>query len=146
MLESPPISGRYFYNPIGSVSEPLFRAMMKDVLEISPDTKSEGLHEFARQGYLLVDATYTPVNDHQLSQRARNDLIMADFHLLLDDLRRHTEPDTQIVLVKANICELLERSLISRDFAVLNRGAKIPFPSNGHQARFRTAIRELLNL
>ncbi len=72
VLESPPISGRYFYNPDGSVSEPLFLAMMKDVLEIIPATKGEGLQEFANRGYLLVDATYTPVNDAQLSQRDRN--------------------------------------------------------------------------
>jgi len=113
VLESPPISGRHFYNPAGSVSEPLFRAMMKDVLEISPKTKSEGLLEFARRGYFLVDATYTPVNDDQLSRRTRNDVILADLPLLLDDLRRHTDTETQIVLVKANICELLERECSS---------------------------------
>ena len=42
VLESPPKSGLYFYKP-GAVSEPLFSAMMKDVLEIKPQTKEEGL-------------------------------------------------------------------------------------------------------
>jgi hypothetical protein len=36
VLESPPKSGKYFYSPEGLVSEPLFSAMMKGVLEIKP--------------------------------------------------------------------------------------------------------------
>jgi hypothetical protein len=36
VLESPPKSGKYFYNSEGLVSEPLFGAMMKDVLEATP--------------------------------------------------------------------------------------------------------------
>lgn len=47
VLESPPASGKYFYNPDGKTSEPLFRAMMKDVLGITPSSKEEGLKEFA---------------------------------------------------------------------------------------------------
>jgi hypothetical protein len=62
VLESPPISGRYFYNRDGALSEPLFRAMMKDVLEVAPASKEEGLQEFASRGFFLIDATYTPVN------------------------------------------------------------------------------------
>lgn len=46
VLESPPKSGKYFYKPDGLVSEPLFSAMMKDVLEMKPSTKDEGLREF----------------------------------------------------------------------------------------------------
>jgi hypothetical protein len=42
VLESPPKSGKYFYNPEGLISEPLFSAMMKGVLEIKPTTKDEG--------------------------------------------------------------------------------------------------------
>jgi hypothetical protein len=51
--------GLYFYNPDGGVSEPLFSAMMKDVREIEPRMKHDGLTAFAEQGFLLVDATST---------------------------------------------------------------------------------------
>jgi hypothetical protein len=54
VLESPPASGRYFYNPDGAVTEPLFRAMMKDVLELAPASKEEGLSRFREQGYFLT--------------------------------------------------------------------------------------------
>jgi hypothetical protein len=39
--------------------------MMKDVLEISPASKEEGLREFAGRGFFLIDATYTPIK-HQI--------------------------------------------------------------------------------
>lgn len=146
VLESPPKSGLYFYNPDGSVSEPLFRAMMKDVLEVGAATKSEGLEEFASRGYLLVDATYAPVNHDHLSLRERNKLIVADLPLLLEDLRKHTEVSTGVVLVKANICELLEPMLTDSGFTVLNRGTTVPFPSTGNQTKFRITVRPLLGL
>ena len=59
VAESPPASGKYFYNPDGEVSEPLFNALMKQ-LGIQPKTKFEGLREFQKRGWVLVDATYEP--------------------------------------------------------------------------------------
>jgi len=120
--------------------------MMKDVLQISPRTKREGLAEFAAQGFLLIDATYAPVNHAQLSPRQRNKLILDEFPLFLDDLRIHAKPDTKLILVKANICELLEPMLAHSGFTVLNRGQKIPFPSTGHQNKFRDMVRPLFKL
>ena len=105
VLESPPKSGLYFYKPEGSVSEPLFRAMMNDVLEIKPQTKEEGLGEFASRGFFLIDATYTPVN--HLSGRAKEVVILNQFPLLVEELNKYAEPETRVVLVKANVCELL---------------------------------------
>jgi hypothetical protein len=144
VLESPPISGLYFYKPEGSVSEPLFRAMMKDVLGIKPRTKEEGLGEFAARGFLLIDATYTPVN--HLSGRARDAAILDDLPSLVEDLSKYAEPETSVVLVKANVCDLLEEKLTRFGFAVLNRGTRIPFPSTGQQNKFRDAVRRVLGL
>jgi hypothetical protein len=144
VLESPPKSGLYFYNPEGRVLEPLFSAMMKDVLGMKPESKHAGLREFARQGCLLLDATYTPVNHDELSQRERKQRIMQDLPILVDELREHVGPATRVVLVKANICELLESTLMSHGFPVVNRGTRIPFPSNGQQGRFRETIRSVL--
>ena len=61
VAESPPVSGLYFYNSDGRVSEPLFSALMKQ-LGVKPRTKPEGLTEFQKRGWALVDATYEPVN------------------------------------------------------------------------------------
>jgi hypothetical protein len=146
VLESPPKSGLYFYNPQGRVSEPLFSAMMKDVLETKPESKNAGLREFARQGCVLIDATYTPVNHDELSFRERNRRIMQDLPVLVEELRLYVRPATRVVLVKANICELLEPALIGQGFPVINRGVRIPFPSNGQQGKFRETVRRVLGL
>lgn len=146
VLESPPRSGLYFYNPDGRVSEPLFAAMMKDVLKVKPKTKHEGLREFAGRGFVLIDATYKPVNHDHLSSQQRNKQILDDLPHLIGELVDYVRPATGVVLVKANICEILEPVLIRHGFPVLNRGKKIPFPSNGQQGRFREAVREVLGL
>ena len=42
VLESPPKSGLYFYSPDVRVSEPLFSAMMKDVIGITSRFQGSG--------------------------------------------------------------------------------------------------------
>jgi hypothetical protein len=146
VLESPPKSGLYFYNPEGRVSEPLFGAMMKDVLGMKPNSKNEGLREFASRGFLLIDATYTPVNHDHLSLQERNARILDDLPVLVEELRGYLGPHIGVVLVKANVCRLLEPILIAHGFPILNRGRTIPFPSNGQQSKFRVAARQVLGL
>jgi hypothetical protein len=142
VLESPPASGRYFYNPDGPITEPLFRAMMKDVLEIAPDSKEQGLTQFAAGGYLIVDATYTRVN--KLKDKEADAIIDRDFAELVEDLREHAGPGTAIVLVKANVCALLESKLKDAGFNVLNKGVSIPFPGSGQHTNFRNSVRAVL--
>ena len=142
VLESPPVSGLYFCDPEGRKTEPLFRAMMKDVLEIDPSSKEEGLREFAARGYLIIDATYTPVNN--LKDRETETIIDRHFPELVADLRRHATADSALVLVKANICDL-EQKLKSAHFNVMNNGIRIPFPSNGRQGQFAANMRKTLN-
>jgi len=144
VLESPPASGLYFYNPDGKTSEPLFKAIMKDVLEIAPESKEVGLAEFAARGYLLIDATYKPVND--LDDREADAIIASDFPELVEDLGNHAGPESGIVLVKANVFALLASKLQDTGFNVLNKGISIPFPGTGNQRKFRTAVRAVLGL
>jgi hypothetical protein len=142
VAESPPASasGRYFYNPKGKPSEPLFSALMRQ-LRFSARTKEDGLAEFQQRGWVLVDATYEPVNKHADSGRniaisQRNSVIERDYPKLRDDLDR-LMPDrsTPIILIKANVCQVLEPKLAKDGYTVLNRGS-IPFPSHSHQKKF----------
>lgn len=128
VLESPPKSGLYFYNPQGRISESLFNGMMKDVLQMKPESKA------------------APVNHEELSRGERNQRILRDLPTLVDELRQYVGPATRVVLVKANICELLEPILISHGFPVTNRGTKIPFPSHGQQPKFREMVRRVLGV
>lgn len=88
LLESPPATGDYFYDPSGRTTEQLFTAMMK-LIDCRPSSKAEGLTEFARQGRVLADATYSPVNKIK-SQSQRNKAILRDLPNLIDDLRTLT--------------------------------------------------------
>ena len=74
LCESPPQSGKYFYDVTGEVGEPLFRAMMLDVLKCKPDKKATGLTKFKAAGYFLLDSTYTPVD--KLMKAARKRIIL----------------------------------------------------------------------
>jgi hypothetical protein len=134
VAESPPASGRYFYNPQGSITEPLFAALVKQ-LGVSAASKEAGLLEFQRHGWVLVDATYQPVN--ALSPSGRNAVVRRDYPQLRQDLRVLTGGrSTPLLLLKANICRILEPQLIGDGFNVINRGRVVYFPSTGQQLRF----------
>ena len=165
VLESPPLSGKYFYDPDGCTTEPLFSGMMRDVMELSPKTKDHGLMEFTARDYLLLDATYTPVNipgNKSARNKASAKQITKDFPLLLGELRKHTYPDTQLVFVMANVRKLLDKKPKAEGFSVLNdkllqvprerittrrlTHGVIPFPGNGWPIEFRATVRHVLGL
>lgn len=143
IAESPPASGLYFYNPEGRVTEPLFKALMRQ-LGFSFSRKADGLQKFQQFGWVLVDATYEPVS--QLIDAQRSKVIVRDYRLLLDDLNRLT-PDRSapLILVKTTVCRTLEPRLVSDGFNVLNRGIAIPFPSTGHQSQFHKKFSTVRN-
>jgi hypothetical protein len=143
LLESPPISGGYFYDPDGRATEQLFSAVMK-VINYRPVSKADGLREFARRGYVLVDATYSPVN-HIKNERKRNQAILRDLPDLIDGLRKMVgRRRVKIILIKANICQMLEAPLKAVGFNVINNGISVPFPGSGQQNKFFQAIKQLL--
>lgn len=146
VAESPPASGKYFYDTTGSPKEPLFAALMLQ-LGISPATKAAGLLDFQNRGWVLVDATYQPVD--KLTKDAghdRDEVIARDYPLLLEDLVS-LMPDRSIpvILVKANVCRILGPQLSNDGFKVLNGGRDIYFPSNGRQPDFRKQFAGILS-
>lgn len=143
VLESPPASGKYFYDPKGRTSEPLFSAMMK-VIGHKPAIKEEGLVAFSKKHLFLVNAIYSPVN-HIKSMKKRNEAILSDLPELIQDLKRIIgNRRVKIVLVKANICEMLEAVLRAVGFNVINAGTVIPFPASGNQNKFHKNIKKVL--
>ena len=144
VAESPPISGKYFYDPSGEVSEPLFDALMKQI-GIRPKTKPDGLCEFQRRGWVLVDATYEAVNAHD--KRRRDSVIARDYPELLNDLNRLLASgwnEIPLILIKANVCTLLGPKLKDSGFNVLNEGRIVYFPGTGHQRDFDVQFREIV--
>lgn len=143
IAESPPISGEYLYDPVGRTTEPLFRALMHATLGIRPATKAEGLAAFTQAGFVLIDSTCRPVN--ALSEKECDQTILTDYpELKADLLRLSRDQSSKILLIKANVCRLLERRLIADGFNVVNHGAVIPFPGSGHQAEFLVKVAQFL--
>ena len=109
----------------------------------APKMKKDGLRAFQGRGWVLVDATYEPVDG--LSDKERDAVIVRDYPLLRDDLEtllpNRTAP---VVLVKANVCRLLEPWLKEDGFNVLNRGSPVYFPSNGRQGEFQKQLAAIL--
>jgi hypothetical protein len=142
VAESPPFSGKYFYNSEGAATEPLFSAVMQQI-GVKPLSKQQGLRQLKEMGWMLVDATYEPVNDYAGSKKDL--VILRDYPQLLDDLT-HISPNRNvpIVLIKVNVCRLLDGRLSNDGFDVINRGKAIPFPSSGQQGKFRADFSETL--
>jgi hypothetical protein len=113
----------------------LFAALMLQ-LGFTPTSKEGGLLEFQQRGWVLVDATYEPVN--ALGEQDRDGVITRDYHLLRDDLAAML-PDRSIpiILMKANVCRLLEPKLADDGFTVLNHGRVVYFPGTGRQNDFQ---------
>ena len=148
VAESPPESEtgiKYFYNPDGKVSEPLFTALMKQLGIPKPKTKCEGLSEFQKRGWVLVDATYEQVNKHD--EHHADCVICRDYLELVSDLKRLLAAcwsRVPLVLIKANVCKLLEPKLKDSGFNVLNKGRIVYFPATGHQRDFDRQFREIV--
>ena len=142
ILESPPASGKYFYDETGYTSEPLFNELMK-ALQYRPKNKKDGLEFFKGKGFFLIDSTYNPVD--KLKENERRDVILSDFNNFLADLQEINLNESPLILVKANVCRLLEENLKTRGFNVLNEGIIVPFPSNGQQNRFQNKIKKILD-
>lgn len=143
VLESPPAGHGYFYDPTGRVSEVLFRAFMKAVIDFSPTNKEEGLKKLASEGYLLVNPIYTPVN--KLSDKEADKLILSNYENFKKDLRSIIgNKQTPIILIKSNICRLLEKPLLEDGFNVVNNGILVPFPLHYHMGTFTERVRKLL--
>jgi len=123
IVDSPPKPRLYFYDPLGHVTEPLFAAMM-NALCYKPISKEDGLHEFRRRGWLLVNATYRPLDG--LTHAAYVEAVQQSYSALLDELLKMVpEKLAPILLVKARLRRLLEHKLKADGFAVLDSGIGI---------------------
>jgi len=134
IAESPPASGLFFYDPTGRPGEPLFKALMLQ-LDLTPRTKQDGLMEFQRSGWVLVDATYEPAD--KLDDSSANNIIARDYPLLRHDLESlMPNRSTPLILIKKNVCQILGPKLAHDKFNVLNLGQVVYFPGNGRQTEF----------
>jgi len=143
IFESPPASGKYFYDDEGSVNEPLFKIMMKCFCPFIPVAKENGLKEFKRLGFLIVDAVYKAVD--KMSEKQKKEIILKTYPRLEKDLKKIIGKNhTKIVIVGTDLRKILE-SKLEKIFYVINDGENVPFPLYGHGDEFTEKIRHLSN-
>lgn len=142
VLESPPAGHGYFYDEAGKPSEVLFRSFMSCLFGYRPVTKREGLEKLSKGGYLLVNPIYEPVN--KLPDHVANRLILANYNNFIQDLLELGADKARLILVKKNICQLLETPLLADGFNVLNQGVTVPFPLHYHLNSFTSEVQRML--
>ncbi len=143
IAESPPADGRYFYDVNGSWRESLFVELIIQLFGVVPKSKEAGLRALRHWGVLLLDATYTPLHDLKLT--ARNQEVKAAIPVLIQELESiKNVRQIPIILIKKNVCELLEGPLVDANFRVVNEGKMVAFPGSGQQANFRKVFAKIL--
>ena len=138
LFESPPVSGKYFYDESGRTTETLFSNLMK-LYRWNPKTKEEGLRLFRDAGLVLWDGTYTQVN--HASRKDRMHIIASDYA----DLRA-TIPRKPIVIGAVTVLDAIGDKLVTDGFEVLNNGVRLPFPGFGQQGKFHQLAPKVLGL
>jgi hypothetical protein len=115
-------------------------------LAIRPTDKGAGLRELQRRGWLLIDATYEPIDKKFRSRDPRRDaVLLRDYPLLKRDiLALSAGRQLPIMLIKENVCRVLDPPLTADVFQVLNRGRKVYLPINGNQGHFRRQFGDIL--
>lgn len=143
VAESPPAGHGYIYDPSGKPSELFFRSMMRLLFQKDFETKELGLRAFADAGCVLVNPIYTPVN--RLPDADADEMILNNYPRFLEDLLSiGVTKQTPIILIKKNICLLLDERLQQDGYRVLNNGEIIPFPMHYHFETFRSKVEALL--
>jgi hypothetical protein len=92
------------------------------------DPVTESLHfTFAAHGYLLVDATYTPVNipgPARVRDKAAAAQIQKDFPLLVAELHKQGQTGTKLLIVKSNVCKRSDKCGLPLDLFMCLRGGR----------------------
>jgi len=141
IAESPPRSGnkRFFYNPDQEEYDFLFKSVMKVIFSNFKNNyrrgqKHEYLQRFKEQGFYLIDAVDTPIND--LDDCDRNQIIRENLKNKIKEIEGLISKDTPIILIKKNVFEIFYTELKKRGFNVVH-SEHIPFPSSWCQRKFK---------
>lgn len=144
IAESPPADGHYLYDVEGNTRESLFMELLIQLFGVVPKSKKAGLRALQQWGVILLDATYTPL--HGLKPAARNNAVKESIPALIEELESIEDARrVPVVLIKKNVCDLLEAPLVAAGFKVANEGKMVAFPGSGQQANFRKTFSQILN-
>jgi hypothetical protein len=100
-----------------------------------PDLKKDLLEIFRDDGYWLMDLSEVPP---ELTGQSLESYVPD----LLQRLHKTISPDTPILLIKANVYDLLYPVLSSQGYRVIPE--RLPFPGSGQQRVFREKFKKII--
>lgn len=149
IAESPPANNSFFYFNF-SKQEILLSTITTAILGDGKgytrnDSKIDFLRILQERGYFLIDAVEYPINI--TTDRNRELIIEKETDNLINrikDLEKQNKTDrnTKIILIKKSVFNVLNNTLKSKEFNILNK-AKVDFPKYFND---RDTIREIRNL
>lgn len=131
IAEAPPqASDRYFYFESVTKHDSLFRHVAAGILgtPIDRGNKREALQQIMLKGFFLIDLSADPI------------VAGSNLASLVPALvpRAKALSPLRIILIKANVFDLLYNPLTEAGLPVVNR--RIPFPGSGQQKRFNESF------
>jgi hypothetical protein len=147
VAESPPASGGYFYFDRAAGRDSLFRETMKAIGLFPEDKRMQKgfdkrplLREFQSRGFFLVDVCYKPVDT--MTRKVRRLAVKNSIPRFVSETIE-LDPE-KIVIVKTSIYDDVKHALEKAGFGAKILKKRLPFPSHGHQKKYRQMLRELL--
>ncbi len=134
VAEAPPAAlDRYFYFADVPEQDSLFRYVARAILKTEPtrNNKAELLAQLRDKRVFLIDLTRDPVSGESLA---------TEVPALLTRIRK-LDPH-KIILIKANVYDLAQRTLAEAGLPVVDE--RIPFPGSGQQRQFEIAFERAL--
>ena len=135
---------RYFYFDKVAIYDYLLQNIVEVLFSVKYERsdKKQWLIELQSKGFFLIDAIHTPIPSG-LSDKVIAGLINDDFPYLLEKLKKLTDKDTKIILIKKVVFNSLNGKLRKLGFNVINT-EMLNFPSRGNQTQFREKFKELI--
>ena len=136
---------RYFYFDNEAFKfDYLFKNIVEILFSVKYDKidKKDLLVRLKSKGFFLIDAIHTPIK-RGLSDKKRAELINDDFPYLLEKLKKLTDKDTKIILIKKVVYNELNGRLRKLGFSIINT-EMLDFPSHGNQTKFKVKFRNLM--
>jgi hypothetical protein len=130
IAEAPPSAlDRYFYFPVVSTQDSLFREVARAVLSVEPtrENKRDLLKGLQAEGVFLIDAVAEPVEGRYTIETDR---------LIARVLRLRPE---KVTIIKSGVYDRIAVPLREAGIPVVP--IRIPFPGSGQQVKFRDAFK-----
>jgi hypothetical protein len=150
IAEAPPRveAKRFFYFEDVQKHDSLFWETMKvlylgdcSVTKSLRRRKREFLEKFRNDGFYLLDATDTPMEDRRPAKKRER--IEESLPSLIEKVRNVGSEDTKIILISSAVYNVCYSCLKSEGFNVINE-SMIDFPGPGRQKEFRKKLSALL--